>query len=163
MTTPNPPQENTEEIDSLSSRRPPPTPQAWRGVTQGLEDAAGMLQQHCYEEAEASLLQLLEFAPMEGKIWHLIGRCHQARGQHAKALECFAQAAGCYEKQTHVDEHPASARLARILWEQGEKHAARDMLEQLLESQAEDTELLALQREWEHETVHRQEETHDTA
>jgi tetratricopeptide (TPR) repeat protein len=151
VTTPNPPQEGSDVMGSLPTRIPPPIPQNWRGVAQGLKDAASLLQHHCYAQAETSLLQLLEFAPMEGKAWHLLGRCHQARKQHAKALECFAQAACCYGKQSHGDAQPASTRLARLLWDQGEKHAALDMLGLLLKRQPDDVGLLALQQDWEQE------------
>ena len=128
--------------------RAPPTPQYWRGVGQGLKDAAGLLRLHLYAQAEDALLHLLEFSPMEGKAWHLLGRCHQVQKRHAKALECFDRAACCYKNQTSNDSPPASARLARMLWEQGDTGAAHAMLDLLLMRQPDDTALLAMQRDW---------------
>jgi tetratricopeptide (TPR) repeat protein len=149
MTVPNPPQDNKQDKrESPPSHRPPPIPQNWRGVGQGLKDATDLLQRHLYTQAEQSLLQLLEFAPMEGKVWHLLGRCHQARKQHARALECFEHAASCYRNQNSSDAPPVSARLARLLWDQGEKDAARAMLEQLLMREPGDEALLAMQHDW---------------
>lgn len=166
VSAPNPPQEGLDETGSLPSESSPPIPQTWRGVAQGLKNAANLLQHHCYAEAESTLLQLLEFAPMEGRVWHLLGRCHQVREQHAKALECFEQAARCYGKQGNGDTQPASARLARMLWNQGEKHAASDMLELLLKRQPDDADLIKLQQEWIQESTSetsptRQDEVHD--
>jgi len=150
MTVPNPPQGG---MDASPTTRPLPTPENWRGVGQGLKDATDLLRLNLFAQAEDELLQLLEFAPMEGKAWHLLGRCHQIQQRHGKALECFERAGCCYNTRT-PDEHasPASMRIARMLWEQGETRSARTMLSQLLTEQAEDSdlrnELLKLQQQW---------------
>jgi len=126
-----------------------PTPDSWRGVEQGLKDAAGMLHFQLFAQAEDELLQLLEFAPMEGKAWHMLGRCHQIQNRHTKALECFERAACCYNSQSRRgDATPASSRLARLLWDQGEHGAARTMLALLLSRRPEDEVLLELSQAW---------------
>lgn len=146
VTVPNPPQ----DVQGADNANPPvralPTPDSWRGVDQGLKDATQMLRLKLFARAEDELLQLLEFAPMEGKAWHMLGRCHQIQNRHAKALECFERAACCYRtREAGPDTPPASVRLARLLWEQGDSDAARAMLAVLLSTRPEDAELLSLQ------------------
>lgn len=149
VTVPNPPQNEQEASPATQTFRALPTPENWRGVGQGLSDASGLLRLRLYAQAEDELLQLLEFAPMEGKAWHMLGRCHQIQGRHAKALECFERAACCYNTRgLQGDAQPASARLARLLWDQGEASAARDMLAQLLAERPGDAALLGMQNEW---------------
>ena len=153
MTVPNPPQNGGEKPTATQTFRPLPTPESWRGVGQGLKDAAGLLQLHLFAQAEDALLQLLEFAPMEGKAWHMLGRCHQVQHRHVKALECFERAACCYNTRSHTDDAPpASARLARLLWEQGEEDEARSMLAQLLAGSPADPSLLSIQQQWNQST-----------
>lgn len=149
-TVPNPPQYGQDEQASPQAQGLPPTPQNWRGVGEGLKDANDFLHQRLYAQAEDALLQLLEFAPMEGKAWHLLGRSHQAQGRHAKALECFERADCCYQNKNTKIEPPASLRLAHLLWDQGDAEAARSMLDQLLIRQPDDDELLAMQEHWQH-------------
>jgi len=127
---------------------PLPGPQNWRGVEQGLKDATAHMQGHLYTQAEESLLQLLEFAPMEGKAWHMLGRCHQSGQRHAKALECFERAGHCYARVTAHDAPPASAHLARLLMAQGDAQAAHAMLSGLLQQQPDNAKLLAMQKDW---------------
>ncbi len=153
VTVPNPPQEGAERKDSTLPPRILPTPQNWRGVSQGLKDAKVLLHLHYYAKAEDSLLQLLEFAPMEGKAWHLLGRCHQEQERHAKAIECFERAACCYKTHQDSETPPASARLARLMWNQGEEDEARSMLDMLLMRQPEDASLLAMQQEWQGDMI----------
>jgi tetratricopeptide (TPR) repeat protein len=150
VTVPNPPQTKPGEQASPLTDRLPPRPQNWCGVGEGLKDATSLLHQHLYTQAEDTLLQLLEFAPMEGKAWHLLGRSHQAQGRHAKALECFERADCCYRNRNANDEAPASSRLARLLWDQGDEDGARAMLGQLMLHQPDDAELLALHKQWQH-------------
>lgn len=149
VTVPNPPQGGLEKSPSTQTFRPLPIPEGWRGVGQGLTDAAGLLRLHLFAQAEDALLQLLEFAPMEGKAWHMLGRCHQIQNRHTQALECFDRAACCYNTRSHSqDSPPASARLARLLWDQGDQHTARSMLAQLLARCPDDTSLIRLHLEW---------------
>jgi tetratricopeptide (TPR) repeat protein len=153
VTVPNPPQDGLDNRPSTPHYRVLPTPQNWRGVAQGLKDARTLLHLHLYAKAEDALLQLLEFAPMEGKAWHLLGRCHQEQQRHAKALECFERAACCYNNHKDSDTPPASARLARLMWDQGEEDVARSMLDQLLIRQPADASLLAMRQEWQGERL----------
>jgi len=148
VTSPNPPQDGLDERAAPLNLRATPTPQNWQGVEHGLKDAAGLLHLHLYTQAEDTLLHLLEFAPMEGKAWHLLGRCHQLQDRHGKALECFDRAACCYKNQTADSAPPASARLARLLWDQGDTAAARTMLDELLVRQPDDAVLLVMQQDW---------------
>jgi len=123
-------------------------PDGWCGVAQGLQDATSLMREKAHAQAEEVLLQLLEFAPMEGKAWHMLGRCHQARQQHTKALEFFERAAVCYRNQDAADQPPASATIAQLLWNQGEKEQAKAMLEHLLARNPDDAKLQAMRAAW---------------
>jgi len=158
VTVPNPPQEGPDGMDSTPQLKVPPTPLNWRGVSQGLSDAKVLLHLGFFAKAEDSLLQLLEFAPMEGKAWHLLGRCHQEQERHAKALECFERAACCYKTHQGIETPPASARLARLMWNQGEKDEARAMLDMLLMQQPDDASLLAMRQKWQGDMTSTQQE-----
>ncbi len=123
-------------------------PDGWCGVDQGLKDARSLMHEKYLVHAEDVLLQLLEFAPMEGKAWHMLGRCHQTQQRHSKALECFERAACCYRNQNMADQPPASAAIAQLLWNQGEKTQAEAMLDALLATRPDDAKLQAMRATW---------------
>ncbi|MDQ6987487.1 MAG: tetratricopeptide repeat protein [Mariprofundaceae bacterium] len=125
-----------------------PLPDHWSGVAQGLAEAALLMQRKAYIQAEDALVNLLEFASMEGKVWHMLGRCHQAQQQHAKALESFERAAHFYRQQDVDDSAPASARLAQVLWDQGETTQAEAMLDLLLARRPGDVKLYDIRKRW---------------
>jgi len=105
-----------------------PRPQNWQGVESGLEEASRLLRQDELSHAEEVMRQVLEFAPMEGQAWHFLGRILQKANRHAEALDCFASAESCYGRDNRDQRPPASMRLARLLWGQGEYDGARAML-----------------------------------
>ncbi len=128
-----------------------PLPSHWSGVAQGLQEAAALMQRKAYAQAENVLVKLLEFASMEGKVWHMLGRCQQVQQQHGKALESFERAAHCYRQQD-ADEHaPVSVRLAQLLWSQGETAQAVAMLDRLLMQQPDDAALHNIRKDWQQE------------
>ncbi len=85
---------------------------------------------------------------MEGQAWHLLGRILQKANRHAEALDCFASAESCYGRHEHDQGPPASIRLARLLWDQGEDDEARAMLGILMMRNPDDDNLRQLCNTW---------------
>jgi len=103
-----------------------------------------------YESAQLTLHELLEFAPLEARAWHLLGRVLQAVGAHADALGCFGKAASLYDdNQDNPGSAMATVPLAKLLWSQGDQEAARAMLGLLMLRKGDEPELLALREAWE--------------
>lgn len=143
-------------IADASAGMRPPKPAGWPGAAESLRKAEAMIETGDFYGAEDVLREALDFAPMEGRAWHMLGRCQQAQQRHAAALESFARADACYRRQAACGaggEAPASARLAELLWRQGEKDAASAMLEKLLAQAPDDEPLLALRRRFQAEPV----------
>jgi len=125
-----------------------PRPQNWQGVETGIAEGTRLLQQSEFSRAEEVLRQVLEFAPMEGQVWHLLGRTLQKTDRHAEALNCFDRAETCYNHHQHVQKPPASIRLARLLWDQGACEEARAMLGILMMRNLDDDQLRQLREAW---------------
>lgn len=113
-----------------------------------MAECAHLLQQDDLSSAEDVARQVLEFAPMEGPAWHLLGRILQKANRHAEALDCFASAESCYGRHKHAQGPPASIRLARLLWDQGGYDEARAMLGILMMRNPDDDNLRQLRETW---------------
>jgi len=113
-----------------------------------MAEAGRLLRQGEPSRAENILRQALEFAPMEGRAWHLLGKILQSGDRHVEALDCFARAESCYGRGKGGPGAPASIRLARLLWAQGEKAEARAMLDMLMPRHPDDERLRQLRDEW---------------
>jgi len=124
-----------------------PRPDNWQGVRDGLAESARLLRAGQLEAAEQTARRVLEFAPREGRAWHLLGRILQQAERHGEALECFERARACYH-DSRAEAPPASLRLARLLWAQGEHAEAKAMLALLLMRRPDDEELLKLRQAW---------------
>jgi len=136
----------------LAASRPVPKPAIWQGVAEGLSEAQRQLHQGEYGKAQNVLRDILEFAPVEAKAWHLLGRALQSGGEHGDALECFHTAASLYGSRSPGNEkQPVSIRLARLLWDQGDRLGAQTMLDALMLEKSDDEELLKLQAIWQEE------------
>ncbi len=107
-----------------------------------------MLRQHNPSGAEGILRQVLEFAPMEGRAWHLLGKILQDGDRHTEALDCFSRAESCYGRKKRESRSPVSIRLARLLWMQGGKKEALDMLDILMQQRPDDARLRQLREDW---------------
>jgi len=125
-----------------------PRPQHWQGVEAGLKECSRLLQQRELSSAGDMARQVLEFAPMEGRAWHLLGRILQQTNRHAEALECFANAEHCYGQHQQTQGPPASIRLARLLWDQGEHDEACAMMSILMIRNPDDDSLRQLREAW---------------
>lgn len=129
----------------------PPRPEGWAGVAESLRQAEALMGRGDFLRAEDILLGVLDFAPLEGRAWHMLGRCRQAQQRHAAALESFARAGECYRRHARAGTQakpPASARLAELLWRQGEKAEAEAMLDELLRAAPADEALQRLHRQF---------------
>jgi len=131
-----------------SSPQHAPRPQNWQGVKASLEECVGLLRQGKPSSAEDVARKMLEFAPMEGQAWHLLGRILQQTSRHAEALKCFTRAENCYERHQHVQDPPVSIRLAALLWNRGEHEQARAMLNILLARNPDEEALRQLRETW---------------
>ncbi len=125
-----------------------PRPQNWQGVESGLAEASSLFRRNKLSRAEKVMRQVLEFAPMEGRAWHVLGRILQTSGRHAEALDCFASAESCYGRNGCDQRSPASVRLAHLLWNQGEYGEARVMLGALMARDPDNGGLRQLREAW---------------
>ena len=129
--------------------RPSPTPDNWHGVAEGLNRAREHAGEGLYQKAIDTLKAVLEFAPSEPQAWRLLGEILGQHGHTEKAEVCQKKAER-FEQHAAIDNNmtPASERLAKLLWSQGEHEAARSMLAILLMRKPEDEKLLALRDAW---------------
>jgi len=138
----------------LTASRAAPKPANWQGVAEGLSEAQKQLHQGEYGKAQNVLRDVLEFAPVEAKAWHLLGRALQSDGDHEAALDCFSTAATLYGNRVPGHERrPASIRLSKLLWEQGDRLGAQTMLDALMLEKPDAEELLELQAIWQEESA----------
>lgn len=154
MTRKNPPRSLMRMLsasDSVpNSRRSASIPENWKGVVAGLKEAKRSYRDGRLEHAEKVLREVLEFAPAEAKAWAWLGKVLESMGKGAAAKDCLNRARILLVLESRrKNEHPASLRLARLLWDQGDRNAAREMLAMLLSRRPDDASLLALKREWE--------------
>lgn len=135
-----------------NSPRSTPKPSNWRGVANGLAEAKRAFLSGDLEQAETILREVLEFAPSEAKAWAWLGKVLQEKSLSSEAETCFSQARQLLTRHRKTQDKPAaSATLARMLWQQGDRAAARNMLALLLMQKPEDPELCKLKSEWESE------------
>lgn len=124
-----------------------PTPANWQGVRVGLESAMHHFRRSEYHQARLQLEGILEFAPMEARAWHMLGKVMQALGDHERALQYFHRASGLYDPIASDEKGEiASVTLAKLLWKQGDREAASSMLDKLLEQGEDEQEIRKLTR-----------------
>ncbi len=125
-------------------------------MAEGLAHANEALQRGNSDEAEVILHEVLEFAPNEARAWHSMGKLRQQQGKHQEALDCFEKASRLYEHGAENSNKPQgklpiSRKLAKLLWQQGEKDAALAMLAVLMIRHPDDEALQAMKDSWEDE------------
>jgi len=126
-----------------------PKPENWSGVAQGFKAAKKAYEAQSLQEAEAILLEILEFAPSEPKAWAWLGHILQSQDQQEKALQHFQKAKSLLTNiHCQQSKEVSSLPLARILWQQGELQSARSMLKTLLSAKPSDKILLQLSATW---------------
>lgn len=135
-----------------NSPRQTPKPANWLGVADGLAAARQAVEQGKLPYAERILREVLEFAPAEAEAWQCLAEVLQARGRPDEAMACIEKAIKLQQSGREAKTPAASARLARILWSQGEKDAARAMLAVLMMKNPDDEILQSLKHAWTEES-----------
>jgi len=131
---------------------PVPVPGNWHGVSDGMATAMKAIREGNLEQAECTLMELLEFAPVEIRAWKLLARIQRQLGHIEKGITSATRALQL-QNNTLSDEPLASVTLARLLWQQSEYHEAMRMLDLLIEKKPDDTELTTLRLHWDMEEV----------
>ena len=126
-----------------------PTPENWHGVSEGLNIANRQIGDARYQDAVDTLKAILEFAPSEPKAWKLLGELLEQHGHTSKAEACHKKA-NALSNSSNIEQTsmPASERLAKLLWSQGETDAARAMLAVLLMRNPDSDSLIMLGESW---------------
>ncbi len=144
--------ENMEDSESFTpslKRENTPTPHVWRGVKAGIEEAKDAIENKDLDTAEALLREVIEFAPAQSESWHILAAVLNRKGQVDEARDCMRRVIKLNNTNISLQsELPASKRMARILWNQGDHAAALNMLAQLLLASPNDAELNELQQTW---------------
>ncbi|NOR73057.1 MAG: tetratricopeptide repeat protein [Mariprofundaceae bacterium] len=140
---------STPNMQNGENPKPAPTPGNWHGVTEGLNKARKHLSDGLYQEAVNTLKEILELAPSEPQAWSLLGEILHKHGHTGKAAACHKKASAL-DASSNLDNStlPASKRLAKLLWTQGESDAARAMLALLLLRMPEDESLIEMRNTW---------------
>ncbi len=126
-----------------------PTPSNWFGVAEGMRTAEAAVANSHYEQAEQVLTELLTFAPSEVSGWKLLARVQRELGKIEVGIKSAERALQFqYARATSKSEAPASATLAKLLWQQGEKALAHEMLDLLIVRQPENQTFTILKDEW---------------
>jgi len=124
-----------------------PTPGNWRGVNDGMASAREAIKQGNLEQAECTLTELLEFAPVEIKAWKLLAKVQRQLGHIEKGISSATRALQL-QNNPLPNEPPASVTVARLLWEQSEYREARQMLTMLIDAQPDNIILAELKQQW---------------
>ncbi len=125
-----------------------PKPVNWCGVTDGLTRAEEAIGEGRLEDAERILQELLEFAPTEFLGWKMLAHVQRDLGKIQEGINSATIALKLKRRQQGRADRPASLRLAKLLWQQGEHTEALAMLDLLLRQTPDDAELNMLARQW---------------
>ena len=145
--------EEPKPIPSSSKLESVPKPHVWKGVKAGLLEAKEAIENKNLDTAEALLREVIEFAPAETETWHILAAVLNRKGKIEEAKACLKRVLKHKEASISLKaELPASKRMAKILWAQGDHDSALNMLAELILASPDD-ELIQLQQKWttEHE------------
>jgi len=131
---------------------PAPTPGNWHGVTGGMDAARDAIASGQLEKAEQILIELLEFAPSETRGWKLLARTQRELGNIEAGISSAKRALQLQNAQKNYAT-PASATLAKLHWQQGEREEAVSMVSQLLAINPKNPDLSLLLQQWDQEIV----------
>ncbi len=134
----------------LSARRDrpkPPRPHNWQGVDEGVQAMEAALAAGDLQAARAHLRDLLAFAPAEARVWAMAARLFAQEGDIKRAQAAQKRAERLSRSALGRVRIPPAVRLARILWQQGEKEAARAMAAALWMRNPDDARVQALLQE----------------
>jgi len=133
-------------LTETGSAPKPPRPKNWPGVDEGLRRAAEALARRDFSKAQLAVEAVLEFSPDEPRAWALLAELAHKLGDEKRAQAAKARAQALAERA--LSEMPASVRLAKLYWQQGEKKIARAMVALLLLKRPDDDEVRRLLRAW---------------
>ena len=125
-----------------------PKPANWRGVAESLAQAEQEWKRGDAHAAERRLTELLEFAPNEWRAWRLLAHVQRDLGKIREGIHSANTAIRLRQREIDAHAAPASLRLAKLLWQQGEHDQALAMLDDLLAQRPGDTQLQALRQAW---------------
>ncbi|ATX79824.1 Tetratricopeptide repeat-containing protein [Mariprofundus aestuarium] len=128
-----------------------PTPDNWYGVAGGMDAAKKAITCGALEQAEQILTEMLEFAPAETPAWKLLARVQRKLGRVEAGIKSATRALQLQIPRPQP-QAPASVTLAQLLWKQGEKELAMEMLSLLITRQPEDQSLVVLKSNWDKES-----------
>ncbi len=97
--------------------------------------------------------EVLEFAPTEPRAWQMLGELLGQAGATDEAEQSLERALQLRNNSGNKPKMPISKRLAEMLWQNGDREAARAMLAILLLRKPHDDTLLALKDTWEGENA----------
>ncbi|RMG91574.1 MAG: tetratricopeptide repeat protein, partial [Zetaproteobacteria bacterium] len=123
-------------------------PVNWCGVADGLARAEEAVSEGRLEDAERILQELLEFAPTEFLGWKMLAHVQRDLGKIQEGINSATIALRLKRRRPDGTGEPASLRLAKLLWQQGEHGKALAMLEVLLQQTPDDQELNMLASQW---------------
>ena len=138
---------NTRQLKAKSA----PVPGNWYGVAAGMHAAKEAIANSDLKSAEKILNELIAFAPSETSAWQLLARIQRKLGKIEAGIQSATRALKL-QNARQAPQTPASTTLAKLLWQQGEKEHAVEMLALLLIRQPEDASLQILKNDWERET-----------
>ncbi|MDX8383889.1 MAG: hypothetical protein R8M45_07395 [Ghiorsea sp.] len=147
--------ENMEGLDLLTANstamntpKNMPKPTNWSGVSAGMDFAKQAIANKDLTLAEHYLREVIEFAPAQTEAWHILAAILNRKGKLDEARDCLRHTHKL--KKAHEappQPLPASRRMAKIMWAQGEHESALAMLDSLLLTSPNE-ELLLLQKQW---------------
>lgn len=137
--------------NTTQSSQPATTiPAGWHGVAEAMDSARDSINKGDLAQAELILTELLEFAPVEIKAWKLLAKTQRRLGHITAGISSARRALQL--QNTDIEDLPlASVTIAKLLWQQHEFDHAKEMIDLLLEHQADNPELLDLQQQWNRE------------
>lgn len=143
---------STSTPNTQQSVKSTPIPSNWLGVTEGVRVAKEAIAAHRYEQAEQILSEVLTFAPSETTGWKLLTRVQRELGRTEAGISSAKKALQLQSASiTAKSESPASITLAKLLWQQGEKAQAYQMLDLLMIRQPENQVFITLKNKWSQE------------
>ena len=136
------------QLQPVSSPRNMPKPHNWSGVAAGIDSAKQAIGNKDLVLAEQHLREVIEFAPAQTEAWHILAAILNRKGKRDEARDCLRRTHQLQEvHETASGPLPASKRMAKLMWSQGEHKSALTMLEALVLASP-SKELLALQEQW---------------
>jgi len=147
--------------DPKPTLQPIPMPDNWPGITAGLNQAIALLEENQLDDAGHALDELGNFATADARLWYLRGKLERKRGNAELAKEHYRRAKRLQQRDNAVSQPdtPGSIRIAKLMYNQGDREKALTMINELLTSRPRDLRLLRLKNRWQSELQPEQDPT----